>query len=78
MENIQYLKEQDAVIVPIEHWEKLQRELSRLKKRVSKADVLTGFKKSLTKLKKDLQDENYNANCETTADDFLTRLKDEQ
>ena len=45
MENIQYLKEQDAVIVPIEHWEKLQKELSRLKKRVNKADVLNEFQK---------------------------------
>ncbi len=78
MQNIQYLKDQDAVIVPIEQWEKLQNELVRLKKRVSKADILTDFKKSLTDLKKDLQNENYDAECEISADDFLAQLKDEQ
>ncbi len=78
MQNIQYLKDQDAVIVPIEQWKKLQNELARLKKRVNKADILTDFKKSLTDLKKDLQNENYDANCEISADDFLARLKDEQ
>ncbi len=78
MENIQYSKEQNAVIVPIEHWEKLQREISRLRKRVNKADVLSDFKKSLTDLKKDLQNENRDANCEVSADDFLAELKNEQ
>ncbi len=78
MQNIQYLKDQDAVIVPIEQWEKLQNELVRLKKRVSKADILTEFKKSLTDLKKDLQNEKRDANCEISADDFMAQLKDEQ
>lgn len=55
----------------------MQNELVRLKKRVNKADVLTDFKKSLTDLKKDLQNENYDANCEISADDFPARLKDE-
>ena len=57
---------------------KLQNELARLKKRVSKADVLDNFKKSLADLKSDLRDENYDANGETSADLFLARLKDEQ
>lgn len=78
MQNIQYLKDQNAVVVPIEHWEKLQSELLRLKRRVHKADILTDFKKSLTELEKDLQNEKYDANCETSADEFLTRLQDEQ
>lgn len=78
MQNIQYLKDQNAVIVPIEHWEKLQSELLRLKRRVNKADILTDFKKSLTRLKKDLQNENYDANCEISADEFIAKLKDEQ
>jgi hypothetical protein len=71
MQNIQYLKDRNAVIVPIEHWEKLQSEFLRLKKRVNKADILTDFRKSLTKLKKDLQNANHDANCEMSADDFL-------
>ncbi len=78
MQNIQYLKDQDAVIVPIQYWEKLQNELLRLKKRVNKADILTDFKKSLTNLKKDLQNENADANRNLSADDFIAKLKDEQ
>lgn len=78
MQNIQYLKDQDAVLVPIQQWEKLQNELVRLKKRVNKAKILTEFKNSLTELKKDLQNEKYDANDEISADDFLAQLKDEQ
>ena len=54
MPNVEYLKDRNAVVVPVEQWEKLQNELVRLKKRVNKADVLTDFKKSLTELKSDL------------------------
>lgn len=78
MQNIQYSKEQDAVIVPIEHWEKLQKELLRLRKRLNKADILRDFKYSLKNLKKDLQNKKRDANCEILADDFLSELKDEQ
>jgi len=78
MQNIQYLKDQDAVLVPLEQWEKLQNELIKLKKRVKKAEILSDLKTSLTKLKSDLRDENYDANAETSADSFLARLKDEQ
>ncbi len=78
MQNIEYLKDQNAVLVPVQQWEKLQNELARLKKRVNKADVLNDFKKSLSELKSDLQSESYNTNGETSADDFLARLKDEQ
>lgn len=78
MQNIQYLKDQNAVLVPLRDWEKLQNELARLKKRLNKADVLTDFKKSLTNLKKDLRDENYDANGELSADEFIANLKNEQ
>lgn len=78
MQNIEYLKDKNAVLVPVKQWEKLQSELVRLKKRVNKADILNDFKKSLSELKSDLQNESYNADGETSADDFLARLKDEQ
>ncbi len=78
MQNIEYLKDQNAVLVPIEQWEKLQNELVKLKKRVKKAEILTEFKNSLSNLKSDLRDENYNPNDELSADDFLARLKDDQ
>ena len=78
MQNIEYLKDQNAVLVPVEQWEKLQNELARLKKRLNKAHVLTDFKKSLSNLKTDLRDENYDAGNELSADEFITKLKDEQ
>lgn len=75
MQNIEYLKDQNAVLVPIEQWEKLQTELVKLKKRVRKAEILNGFKSSLTNLKKDLQDKHYDSQTEISADDFLGELK---
>ena len=78
MQNIEYLKDQNAVLVPVEQWEKLQNELVKLKKRVKKADILNNFKTSLSNLKNDLSDENYNLKRELSADDFIAKLKDEQ
>ncbi len=78
MQNIEYLKDQNVVLVPIKQWEKLQSELVRLKKRVNKADILSDLKKSLTELKSDLQNESYDATVETSADDFIAQLKNEQ
>jgi len=78
MQNIQYLKDQNAVLVPIQRWEKLQNELIKLKKRVKKAEILTEFKNSLSELKTDLHNENYDANAELSADEFLAQFKDKQ
>ena len=75
MQNIQYLKDQNAVLVPVEQWEKLQNELVRLKKRVRKAEVLNDLRTSLSNLKNDLRDQDFDANRELSADDFLTQLK---
>jgi hypothetical protein len=77
MQNIEYLKDQNAVLVPVEQWEKLQNELARLKKRLRKAEILTDFKNSFSKLKTDLRDEKYDAKRELAADDFIAKLKDE-
>ncbi len=78
MQNIEYLKEQNAVLVPLQQWKKLQDELAKLKKRVKKSEVLTDLKKSLAELETDLRDENYNADKELSADNFLAQLKNEQ
>ena len=76
MQNIEYLKDQNAVLVPIGQWEKLQTELAKLKKRVKKADVLNEFKNSLTTLKQDLQTKDYDLQTEVSADEFLAELRD--
>ncbi len=78
MQNIEYLKDRDAVLVPLEQWEKLQSELAKLKKRVKKSEILTDLKKSLAELETDLRDRNYDASKELSADEFLAQLKDEQ
>ncbi len=78
MQDIQYIKEKDAVLVPIERWERLQNELARLKKRVKKSEILSSFKSSLTNLKKDLQDESYDPQTEISAADFLAELNNVQ
>ncbi len=78
MQNIEYLKDKNAVLVPLEQWEKLQNELAKLKKRVKKADILNDFTASLSNLKTDLRDENHNPKRELSADDFIAKLKDEQ
>lgn len=78
MQDIQYLKDQNAVLVPIEKWEQLQNEIVKLKKRIKKAEVLTDFKNSVIELKTVLQDENYDANAELSADEFITELENEQ
>lgn len=78
MQIIEYLKDKNAVLVPLEQWEKLQSELVKLKKRVKKSKVLTDLKKSLAELKTDLRDENYDTEKEISAADFIAKLKDEQ
>ena len=78
MQNIEYLKDRNAVLVPVEQWEKLQSELVRLKKRVKKAKVLTDFKNSLSNLKTDLRDKKYDASSELSADEFIAELENEQ
>jgi hypothetical protein len=78
MQNIQYIKEQNVVLVPIEQWEKLQKELARLKKRVKKAEILTDLKDALFELKSDLRDGEYDGNTELSAHAFLAQLEDEQ
>ena len=65
----------EAVIVPIKRWEKMKGEIANLKKRLKKAQMLNEFKKSLTNLKHDLQDENYNVEKEVSADGFLAEMR---
>ncbi len=77
MQNIEYLKDQNAVLVPVKQWEKLQNELIKLKKRVKKVEVLTEFKIALSELKTNLRDKNFDANRELSADDFIAKLKNE-
>lgn len=75
MENIKILENQDAVVVPLERWKRMQNEIKSLKKRLKKAELMVDIKQTLINLKRDLQGPNYNPNKEIEADDFLAELR---
>lgn len=55
MSNIQNIKDRNAVLVPIKDWEKMNKELVRLRKRVKKAKILAEIKAAVLALEKDLK-----------------------
>lgn len=65
----------EAVIVPIKRWEKMKGEIVSLKKRLKKAEILNDFRKSLTNLKHDLKNENYDVEKEVSIDNFLAEMR---
>ena len=76
MENIKVSKNQDTVVVPLQRWNRMQSEIKSLKKRVRKAELLVDIKQTLTELKRNLKDPNYDPGNEVEADDFLRDLRD--
>ena len=47
MPNVQIIKEKDAVLIPIKDWEKLQREVVRLRKKVNKAKFMDDLRSAI-------------------------------
>lgn len=78
MPNIQHIAEKDAVLVPVKDWEKLQRELVRLRKKVNKDLVLKDIEDSFRSLASDLSREDYDPANEMTAEQLLVELRNEQ
>ncbi len=77
MPNVEIIKEKNAVLVPIKDWERTQRELARLRKKVNKAKYMDDLRNALVDLKKDLADKDYDPDNELTADELLEILKNE-
>jgi rRNA processing protein Krr1/Pno1 len=75
MENVKTLKNQDTVAVPVERLKRMQNEIKSLKKRLKKAELMVNIKQTLTELKRNLKDPNYDASNEVEADDFLAELR---
>ncbi len=75
MENVKTLKKQDTVVVPAERWKRMQNEIKSLKKRLKKAELMVDIKTTLTELKRDLKDPNYDPGNEVEADEFLAELR---
>ncbi len=78
MQNIHHLKDKDAVLVPIKDWEKMQKELVRLRKKVNKTRVLSELRTSIIDLKNDLARDDYDPANEMSAEEFLAELGNEQ
>lgn len=75
MQNIQHIKDKNAVLVPIKDWEKMQKELIRLRKKVNKAKVLSDLRRSFIDLKNDLARDDYDPADEMSAEEFLAELR---
>ncbi len=76
MNNIQHIKDKNAVLVPIKDWEKLQKELARLRKRIKKATILTEIRAAVVALEKDIK--NGAEAKGKDAREFVSELLDEQ
>lgn len=75
MQNIQHIKDKNAVLVPIKDWEKLQNELIRLRKKVNKAKILKEIKAAIIEIEEDLKRPPESRRVTMTADEFLTELE---
>lgn len=75
MREIEIIEEKNAVLVPIEKWEKVQSELVRLRKKVKKAKFMGDLRSALLDLKHDLPRPDYDPADEITADELLESLK---
>lgn len=78
MQNVKILENQDSVIVPVQQWKRMQNEIKSLRKRLKKAELMIDIKNTLTGLKRDLNDPNYNRGKEIEADDFLDELRNDK
>ncbi len=78
MQNIQHIKDKDAVLVSIKDWEKMQKELFRLRKKVNKARVLAEIKAAIIEIEEDLRRPIELRRIRMTAEEFLADLKNEK
>ncbi len=55
MQNIQHIKDKNAVLVPVKDWEKMQKELVRLRKKVAKEKLLRELRASIITIENDIK-----------------------
>lgn len=56
MPTVQNIKEKGTVLVPVKDWERMQKELSRLRKRVKKAQILEELRSAIIDIEKDIDE----------------------
>lgn len=75
MNNIQIITEKNAVLVPIKDWEKMQRELIRLRKRAAKDDLLKDLSQAIAGIEADLKLPPSRRKKRKSADEFLQEMQ---
>ena len=55
MQNIQHTKDREAVLIPIKDWERMQKELVRLRKKVAKEKLLRELKTSIIAIENEIR-----------------------
>lgn len=55
MQNVQQIRDEDAVLVPVKDWERMQKELVRLRKKVAKEKLLRELRTSITSIETDIK-----------------------
>lgn len=78
MQNIEHIKDKDAVLIPVKDWEKMQKELVRLRKKVNKAKILNEIRTAIIEIEEDLRRPKELRRITTSAEEFLAELKNEK
>jgi DNA polymerase III delta subunit len=55
MPMIQHIKDKDAVLVPVKDWEKMQKELIRLRRKVNKEKLLREMRNTIVEIETDIK-----------------------
>lgn len=76
MQNIQHIKDKNAVLIPIKEWEKMQKELVRLRRKVAKEKLLRELRTSITAIETDIR--NGVKPKGRDARDFIAELMNEE
>lgn len=76
MQNVEVIKEKNAVLVPLKKWESMQKEFERLKKKAAKFELLNELGKAIAELEADLQLPKTLRKRRKTADEFLSEMQD--
>lgn len=76
MQNIEHIKDKNAVLVPVKDWEKMQKELIRLRKRAAKDELLKDLSEAIADIEADLKLPPNRRKKRKSADEFLREMQD--
>jgi len=76
MPNVQIIEEKNAVLVPIKDWDRLQRQVDRLKKKVRTTEMLNDLRATLIEIETEIRSGRTPKGRD--ADEFLAELRNEK